>query len=77
MKEGATVRVVVGYQLQGAILENGWPQSSRSISGALRQATSKGKGKGRGDGGKGKSLGAGDTPRLPCGPRDFANVFDQ
>eukprot|EP00959_Pyramimonas_sp_CCMP1952_P110270 2307176-Pyramimonas_sp.AAC.1 len=37
MQKGSTVRVVVGYQLQCAILENGWPQSAQGISGTLRR----------------------------------------
>eukprot|EP00959_Pyramimonas_sp_CCMP1952_P361577 7572631-Pyramimonas_sp.AAC.1 len=35
MRNGTTVRVVVGYQLQCAVPENGWPQTGRRISGAL------------------------------------------
>eukprot|EP00959_Pyramimonas_sp_CCMP1952_P271752 5682184-Pyramimonas_sp.AAC.1 len=48
MRNGTTVRVAVGYQLQCAVLENGWPQSGRSISGALGQTKAKDKGKGKG-----------------------------
>eukprot|EP00959_Pyramimonas_sp_CCMP1952_P417026 8737087-Pyramimonas_sp.AAC.1 len=31
INKGAAVRVVVGYQLQCAVLEKGWPQSERNI----------------------------------------------
>eukprot|EP00959_Pyramimonas_sp_CCMP1952_P245018 5120723-Pyramimonas_sp.AAC.1 len=54
MEGGVTVRVVVGYQLQRAILENGWPQSARSVSGTLRQAKAKGKGKRKDETSQGK-----------------------
>eukprot|EP00959_Pyramimonas_sp_CCMP1952_P087215 1824598-Pyramimonas_sp.AAC.1 len=60
MSEGVSVRVVVGYQLQCAVLEKGWPQSGSSISGALRQAKTKGKGKG-----KEKSAQGGGPPLAP------------
>eukprot|EP00959_Pyramimonas_sp_CCMP1952_P016368 347082-Pyramimonas_sp.AAC.1 len=49
MEKGTTVRVVVGYQLQCAVLENGWPQTGRSISGALGQAKAREKGVGKGE----------------------------
>eukprot|EP00959_Pyramimonas_sp_CCMP1952_P297733 6228342-Pyramimonas_sp.AAC.1 len=43
MEKGTTVLVVVGYQLQRAVLEKGWPQSGRSIIGPLGQARNKDK----------------------------------
>eukprot|EP00959_Pyramimonas_sp_CCMP1952_P282330 5901027-Pyramimonas_sp.AAC.1 len=49
MEEGATVLVVVGYQLQCAVLEKGWPQSGRSVIGSLGQARNRGKGGGKGE----------------------------
>eukprot|EP00959_Pyramimonas_sp_CCMP1952_P212546 4447342-Pyramimonas_sp.AAC.1 len=48
MGSGATVRIVVGYQLQCAVLENGWPQTGRGISGALGRTEAKDKGNGKG-----------------------------
>eukprot|EP00959_Pyramimonas_sp_CCMP1952_P451013 9442985-Pyramimonas_sp.AAC.1 len=49
MEKGATVLVVVGYQLQCDVLENGWPQTGRSISGTLGQAKAREKGVGKGE----------------------------
>eukprot|EP00959_Pyramimonas_sp_CCMP1952_P373099 7813725-Pyramimonas_sp.AAC.1 len=58
--KGATVLLVVGHQLQCAVLERGWPQSGRSIIGPLGQARSRV----RGDG-KGEFKGPGDPPLHP------------
>eukprot|EP00959_Pyramimonas_sp_CCMP1952_P160267 3352179-Pyramimonas_sp.AAC.1 len=49
MEQGTTVLVVVGHQLQCAVLEKGWPQSGRSIIGSLGQARSRDKGDGKGE----------------------------
>eukprot|EP00959_Pyramimonas_sp_CCMP1952_P087935 1839983-Pyramimonas_sp.AAC.1 len=38
LNKGTTVRIVVGHQLQTAILMDGWPQGSRHLSGVLRNA---------------------------------------
>ncbi len=36
LHKGTTARIVVGYQLQTAILMDGWPQGPRHLSGVLR-----------------------------------------
>eukprot|EP00959_Pyramimonas_sp_CCMP1952_P016542 350651-Pyramimonas_sp.AAC.1 len=35
LNKGTAVRIVVGYQLQTAILMDGWPQGPRHLSGVL------------------------------------------
>eukprot|EP00959_Pyramimonas_sp_CCMP1952_P442918 9272058-Pyramimonas_sp.AAC.1 len=76
MENGTTVLVVVGYQLQCTVLENGWPQSGRSINGSLGQAKNKDKGAG-----KGELIGASDPPHRPHtrggDHRGYEHVFDQ
>eukprot|EP00959_Pyramimonas_sp_CCMP1952_P224899 4702684-Pyramimonas_sp.AAC.1 len=60
MEKGASVLVVVGCQLQCAVLEKGWPQSGRSIAGSLGQARNKDQGDG-----KGELIGPSDPPLHP------------
>eukprot|EP00959_Pyramimonas_sp_CCMP1952_P201061 4204909-Pyramimonas_sp.AAC.1 len=72
MEEGTTVLVVVGYQLQCAVLEKGWPQSGRSIIGSLGQARNKDKGDG-----KGEFRGPCDPPLHPRDQRGHEHVFEQ
>eukprot|EP00959_Pyramimonas_sp_CCMP1952_P316858 6632328-Pyramimonas_sp.AAC.1 len=60
MEKGATVLVVVGYQLQCAVLKNGWPQTGRNLGGALGQAKAREKGAG-----KGEAIRASDYTSLP------------
>eukprot|EP00959_Pyramimonas_sp_CCMP1952_P058699 1225676-Pyramimonas_sp.AAC.1 len=76
MENGTTVLVVVGYQLQCAVLENGWPQSGSSISGTLMQSKSRGKGVG-----KGEAIRANECPSIPperaSDHKRYESVFEQ
>eukprot|EP00959_Pyramimonas_sp_CCMP1952_P348833 7308564-Pyramimonas_sp.AAC.1 len=76
MEKGAAVLVVVGYQLQCAVLENGWPQTGRSISGTLGQANAKEKGVGKGEAIRSKRLHL-SPPERSSVHKGYERVFEQ